>query len=240
MRDGLDLSRRTLRRARHRPLRLCAILAGVAAALAAAAVLWGLDLPRRLDDCLAVRYETQAAALRQEIFVLRAQLAAHTDDAQENAALRDLIGSSAAKDAVWQPFKVAARWPGGFLPGRELTPGAAVLDRKGRFAGTVAQNGAVDLAGIGAGAVPCTVGPALGVLTRRGDALVLTGLPRDCAAAAGDTVVTARGEHWVGTAAAPPALDDAGLTAELILQDTAGGTDYLYFAEGDKTGQDGV
>ena len=68
----------------------------------------------------------------------------------------------------------------------------------------------------------------------------LTGLPRDCAAAAGDTVVTARGEHWVGTAAAPPALDDAGLTAELILQDTAGGTDYLYFAEGDKTGQDGV
>ncbi len=36
MRDGLDLSRRTLRRARHRPLRLCAILAGVAAALAAA------------------------------------------------------------------------------------------------------------------------------------------------------------------------------------------------------------
>ena len=170
MRDGLDLSRRTLRRARRWPLRLCAILAGGAAALAAAAVLWGLDLPRRLDDCLAVRYETQAAALRQEIFVLRAQLAAHADDAQENDAL----------------------------------------------------------------------GPAPGALTRRGDARVLTGLPRDCAAAAGDTVVTARGEHWVGTAAAPPALDDAGLTAELILQDTAGGTDYLYFAEGDKTGQDGV
>ena len=79
MRDGLDLSRRTLRRARHRPLRLCAILAGAAAALAAAAVLWGLDLPRRLDDCLAVRYETQAAALLQEIFVLLAQLAAYTD-----------------------------------------------------------------------------------------------------------------------------------------------------------------
>ncbi|MDD6320296.1 MAG: hypothetical protein PUA63_05485 [Oscillospiraceae bacterium] len=240
MRKGLDFACRKPQRRSRWMLRLAGCLAAAAAGLAAVSAVRGLALPRRISDALAVHYLEQASALREENFALRVRLAAHADDAEENAALRELIGSGAAQDEVWDPVQTALRWPGGFLPAQRLAPGAAVLDRGGRFCGMTAKNGTVELAGTGAGAVPCRINGALGLLESRGGTLCLTELPRGCAVSVGDIAVTAQGEYWVGTAAELPVTEPSGLTACLPLTDTARTDDYLYFVQAGKIISDDV
>ena len=59
---------------------------------------------------------------------------------------------------------------------------------------------------------------------------VLTGLPADCALTAGD-IVTSAGGDWLGTLAAAPAPDADGLTAQVLLTDTADLWGTVYFVK---------
>ena len=88
-RDGLDLARPAPRR-RHKTLRqLCALLLGLAGLALLSMAVWGVALPRRLDDALAQHYAAQMSVMQRELFALRRRLAEHEPDAEENAALRN-------------------------------------------------------------------------------------------------------------------------------------------------------
>lgn len=236
MRDTLDLGRGRRRRRR---------LAWLAVPLLAAALVLGrgylgpaaagaqrllADLDTAVGEHVAPGYTARLQALRQRNARLHALLAQAAPLAAENEALRAWLDSGTAPDeGAWRPARLAARQAdGGFalactpLP----DPGAAVLDEAGRLAGVVRQTqdeiAWADPAGRGAGAVPVLAGSECGVLSRRGDTLTITGLPRHCALQAGDVVTTAGGQ-WVGMLADDPAPDAAGLTESAPLTDTAQG-----------------
>lgn len=234
MRDTLDLGRG--RRRRRRLVWLAVPVLAAALVLgrghlgpAAAQAQW---LLARLDAAVAEHvapgYTHRLQELRQRNAELHAMLAQAAPLAAENEALRAWLDSDAApEEGAWRPARLAARQTDGSfalactpLP----EPGAAVLDETGRLAGVVRElaDGLAwaDPVGQGAGAVPVLAGSDCGVLSRQGDTLAITGLPRHCALKAGDVVTTAGGQ-WVGVLAQDPAPDAAGLTESAPLTDTA-------------------
>ncbi len=195
--------------------------------LAAALVALWLGLPwlvRGADALLAGHYAARLAALEADNAALHAQLAQTAGMAQENKAMRTLLGSERTEGS-WQPAQTVARWPGGLLLAGEGEPGAAVLDRYGRYAGevTAASRG---LLTVQRGTPAGLVGEALGLLK----GARLTGLPIHSGLAAGDVVMTPGG-HWLGRLAEAPAADSDGLTAHAVLEDTADMGDLLYFVQ---------
>lgn len=174
------------------------------------------------DRLLAAHYSAGLAALADENAALHGELAAAAGMAEENEALRSLLGSQRAAGS-WQPARVVARWPGGFALAGEAEPGAAVLDRYGRYAGEVTA-AALGLLTVQRGTPAGLAGEAVGLVRNN----VLTGLPLHSGLAAGDVVTTPAG-LWLGRLAAEPAADADGLTTHAVLEDTADMTDFLYF-----------
>lgn len=216
MRDSLVLARRPPRRGWRRWRRW-----------AVPALLVWLCLPALAfgaDRLLAAHYAGRLDGLTAENAALRRDLAACAHLAEENEALRSLLGSARAAGS-WQPAWAAARWPGGFALAGEAEPGAAVLDRYGRYAGEVTGT-ALGLLAVERGTPAGLVGGTVGLL-RDG---VLTGLPLHSGLAAGDVVTTPAG-HWLGRLREAPASDADGLTAHAALEDTADMADLLYFVQ---------
>lgn len=202
------------------------------------AVLW-LCLPRlaaalpaaaaRADRVIGARYTARLDALQQENFALHQRLAASADAVAENEALRSLLGSGRAVGCV-TPARVLARTPGGLtLACPDASPGAAVLDAGGRYAGTVtSSDGNCCTAAFTAAAGLC--GSCVGLTTP--GKWVLTGLPADCTLTAGE-IVTTPGGDWLGMLAAAPVPDADGLTASAPLTDTADLHAAVYFVRTD-------
>ena len=207
MRDTLDLSRR-----RPRRWPWAAAMALLTAGFAAALLLGAREL-----------YGAKAAALEQENAALRDRLARGAHTALENEALRTLTGCETIPTAL-QPAYLAARWPGGFaVASRQAQPGDAVLDRRGRFAGTVTDvSRGVAVVHRGTPAGLC--GTVLGLL----DGNVLTALPLHNGLEPGTLVTTPDG-HWLGTLAEAPAAAPDDLTEQARLTDTADLWDWIYF-----------
>lgn len=214
----LDLSCRRRRRWRWAvPLVLAALLL---AALRPAAL-------AHVDRIVGGHYMTRLDALQQENFTLHRQLAQSADALAENAALRQLVGCGRGIAGVI-PARVVARGVGGFtLACPDAAPGNAVLDAGGRYAGVVTRmDGDTCTVEFSTAAGLC--GSYAGLVTP--GQWVLTGLPADCALAAGDIVTTAGGD-WLGTLDAAPAPDADGLTAQVPLTDTADLWGTVYFVK---------
>ena len=207
MRDTLDLSRR-----RPRRWPWAAAMALLTAGFVTALLLGAREL-----------YGARAAALEQENAALRDRLARGAHTALENEALRTLVGCKTVSAAL-QPAYLAARWPGGFaVASTQAQPGNAVLDRRGRFAGTVTDvSRGVALVRRGTPAGLC--GTVLGLL----DGNVLTELPLHNGLEQGALVTTPDG-HWLGTLAEPPTAAPDDLTEQARLTDTADLWDWIYF-----------
>lgn len=170
---------------------------------------------------------TRLDALQQENFTLHQQLAQSADALAENAALRKLVGCGRGITGV-TPARVVARGVGGFtLACPDAAPGNAVLDAGGRYAGVVTRTDG-DTCTVEFSAAAGLCGSYAGLVTP--GQWVLTGLPADCALAAGDIVTTAGGD-WLGTLAAAPTPDADGLTAQVPLTDTADLWGTVYFVK---------
>ena len=219
----LDLSCRRKRRGRWAvPL----VLATLLLALPRLAALWPAALACA-DRAVGARYVARLDALQQENFTLHQQLARSADALAENEALRQLVGSGRAVTGV-TPARVVARGVGSFTlacPG--AAPGNAVLDAAGRYAGVVARTDG-DTCTVELATVAGLCGAYAGLVTP--GPWALTGLPADCALAAGETVTTAGGD-WLGTLAAAPTPDADGLTAQVPLTDTADLYAAFYFVK---------
>ena len=149
--------------------------------------------------------------------------------ASASCTLRSLLGSGRAVGCV-TPARVLARTPGGLtLACPDASPGAAVLDAGGRYAGTVtSSDGNCCTAAFTAAAGLC--GSCVGLATP--GKWVLTGLPADCTLTAGE-IVTTPGGDWLGMLAAAPVPDADGLTASAPLTDTADLHAAVYFVRTD-------
>ena len=157
----------------------------------------------RVDRVVGRHYMTRLDALQQENFTLHQQLAQSADALAENAALRQLVGCGRAAS------------------------GNAVLDAGGRYAGVVTRTDG-DTCTVEFSAAAGLCGSYAGLVTP--GQWVLTGLPADCALTAGD-IVTSAGGDWLGTLAAAPAPDADGLTAQVLLTDTADLWGTVYFVK---------
>lgn len=243
MAKGLDFSvgaRRVHRWARWQR-RLAALL--LLAVLAAFVRRYGpglagraLSVPHWLAAQAAPLFTARLDALQAENFALHTQLAAALPLQAENQALRTLLHSERAAPGGWLAGRVIARGPDTLTlycaDGAPL-PGAAVVDARGRYAGCVQQTQDAAVTVALPGAPGCLAGDWVGVLTARGGAWSLTGLPAAAAdALAPGTAVTTLGGQWVGVLAAAPTLDPAGLTATAALADTAGLWGSVYFVAG--------
>lgn len=189
---------------------------------------------------LAPRWAAERQALEQENAALRSALAAAADHAQENDALRALVGSPARRPAQLCPARALAQSGAGLLlygNGTAPAAGAAVLDRRGRFAGRAAAvRGPLAWVPVPDGEA-CFAGEDPAVLRCTAAGWRVTGLPLPAAARKGDLVTTPEG-CWLGRLAADPAPEEStgGLTAAAPLCDTAAAdTRYFVAAEGEKS-----
>lgn len=234
----LDLTHGARGARRRRARRLARL--GAAALLAVlvwrqgpAAAACALEVPRRLAAWLAPAFTARLEALEQENQALHNQLAALLPLEQENAALRALVNSGRAAPGVWMPARVTARAPGQltlYCADARPAAGAAVVDRRGRYAGCVARAEGDTVVVTLPGEPACLAGQAVGVLQAGTDGWSLAGLP--AAAAQGldaGTPVTTLDGAWVGTLAAAPETEPGGLTARAPLAGTADRWDALYF-----------
>lgn len=221
--NGFDLAARPRRRWvrwLRRLLALAVLCAAVPLARAAAPA-----LTEGLTAYLAPGWAAERQALEEECFALRTELAAAADLKTENAALRALLGSPAPRPAALYPARALAQSGAGiwlWCAEGDPAPGAAVLDRRGRFAGR-AERVQGPLAWVPPPeGEPCFAGgdPALVHCTAEGWSV--TGLPVPAAARKGDLVTTPEG-YWLGRLAADPAPEQStgGLTAAAPLTGTA-------------------
>lgn len=228
------LSERRKRRRRRLTTALAALCVGAAfcgGQLAACL----LGLPGRLDlavgEALLPGYREDLAALQEENRALRAQTAALLPLARQNAALRKLLGSELWEQSFsYQPCTVTAVAAGGFTVDAVLEPGTPLVDASGRLLGCVARqdlrSAQATLLGAAGCRAACMVGGAVGTVELQNGVLWLTGLPRGCAAQAGDPVVTLASEScpaglWVGRLQSSPVLSEDCLTACAPLEDAA-------------------
>lgn len=232
-----ELCRQTLyirrRRRQKRLLRAAGwlVLAAVICLCAPMAAAGALLLPEWLARQLTPAYEQRLDELRVENFALRTQLAAAASLKEENTALRELIGCPVPEPGPWLVGWVAGRTPGGmllFCDGGTPAPGAAVLDRQGRYAGAV--EAVRD--GLAAVRIPGSPGARAagqtGVLKAAAAGWMLADLPLPTGLKAGTLATTLDG-HWLGRLASAPQADADGLTADAPLTDTADLCDAVYF-----------
>ena len=225
MGHGLQLARRRRRRWVW-PL-LLAALAGFLC------LIGGRTALAALGDALVPRYTARLAYLQQQNASLRAQLALCADARAENAAFRSLLDCGRTLPSA-APARVLLRLPGGAVVAGRYAVGRAVLDRQGRFAGRITGADADRSTVAWAGTEAC---PAAGLadgcagLLQANGGWHLTGLPLDGTAEAGTAAATPDG-FWLGSFAAAPVPDSAGLTQSVPLQDTADLWDCLYFVAG--------
>lgn len=219
----LDFSRSRPRRwRRFLPLALAALLLALPrlAALVPAAVALA-------DRAIGAHYTARLDTLQQENFALHRRLAESADALAENRALRQLVNSGRTVSGA-VPARVTTRRADGFTlacPG--AATGQSVLDAGGRYAGSVtAVEG--DCCTVTFAATAGLCGAYAGLVTP--GQWVLTGLPADCALAAGD-IVTTPGGDWLGTLTGTPATGADGLTARTTLTDTANLWDTVYFVK---------
>ena len=223
MYNGFDLAARPRRRWVKwlRRLLVLAVLCAAVPVLRAAAP----ALRDGLAACLAPGWAAEQQALETENLALRIELAAAADLKTENAALRALLHSPAPRPAALYTARALAQSGAGVLlwcAEGNPAPGAAVLDRRGRFAGRAADvQGALVWVPAPAGEV-CFVGEDPALLQCTADGWFVTGLPVPSAAQKGDLVTAPEG-YWLGRLAADPApeQDTGGLTASALLLDTA-------------------
>lgn len=185
-----------------------------------------------LAACLAPGWAAEQQALEAENLALRSELADAADLRTENAALRTLLHSPAPRPAALYTARTLAQSGAGVLlwcaEGGPV-PGAAVLDRRGRFAGRAATvEGSLIWAPAPEGEA-CFVGEDPALLHCTADGWFVTGLPVPSAAKKGALVTTPEG-YWLGRLADDPTPepDTGGLTAAAPLQDTAA-ADSRYF-----------
>jgi len=211
---------------RRRPLRRFVFFLVLAASVACV-LPFGWAQAAQLRDLFVSRY---AAALEEENAALHRELAACASAARENAALRAFLGGS-HPDGDWQPAHLVARWPGRLLLSGKAPVGAAVLDRRGRFAGSVISLNrdtvTVALAADDDCPVAGLAGGLAGILQRSGTVWELTGLSNT--AIETGTIVTTPDGYWLGRLAHTPAPAPDGLTAAARLTDTADLSDSIYF-----------
>lgn len=244
MGEGLNLALGGRRRRRRRRLAVLAALVllagGVLVMRERLGPVWAVlsALPGQVDGLLAEHfvpgYTERLRALRGRNAVLHAALAAAAPLEAENEALRSFVEAPARPEQeAWQPVSVIARSPGGgFTLAGEYDPGTPVLDEQGRLAGIICESGdsgsRADPAGQDRGAAAVLAGDCCGVIQRKGDALLITGLPRHSALEAGTVVCTGDG-LWVGMLAESPGPDATGLTEEAVLTDTGSSAGSVLF-----------
>lgn len=244
MGEGLNLALGGRRRRRRRRLAVLAALVllagGVLVMRERLGPVWAVlsALPGQVDGFLAEHfvpgYTERLRALRGRNAVLHAALAAAAPLEAENQALRSFVEAPARPEqGAWQPVPVIARSPGGgFTLAGEYDPGTPVLDEQGRLAGIICESGdggsRADPAGQDRGAAAVLAGDCCGVIQRKGDALLITGLPRHSDLEAGTVVCTGDG-LWVGMLAESPGPDATGLTEEAVLTDTGSSAGAVLF-----------
>lgn len=212
--------------------------------LAAALLWWGIPraaviLPtalHRADTALAEHfapgYSARLDALLTENLSLHRRLAQYADAAAENDALRQLVGCSRVTAPV-TPARLLARGPCSLtLACPDAAVGDAVLDASGRYLGcvTAVEQTQCTAALVGNSSAP-TAGLCseyAGILQVTGGHWLLTGIPADCAVSPG-AVVTTPGGDWLGTVNGSPIPDADGLTAALLLSDTAAAEGCVFF-----------
>lgn len=244
MGEGLNLALGGRRRRRRRRLAVLAALVllagGVLVMRERLGPVWAVlsALPGQVDGLLAEHfvpgYTERLRALRGRNAVLHAALAASAPLQAENQALRSFVEAPARPEqGAWKPVSVIALSPdGGFTLAGEYAPGTPVLDEQGRLAGIICESGdggsRADPAGQDRGAAAVLAGDCCGVIQRKGDALLITGLPRHSDLEAGTVVCTGDG-LWVGMLAESPRPDATGLTEEAVLADTGSSAGAVLF-----------
>lgn len=221
--NGFDLAARPPRRWvkwLRRLLALAVLCAAVPVLRAAAPA-----LRDGLAACLAPGWAAERQVLESENAALREELAAAADLQTENAALRALLHSPVPRPAALCPARALAHSGAGVLlwcDDESIQPGAAVLDRCGRFAGRAAAVRGLAVWVPSPEGEACFVGEDPALLHGTAAGWCVTGLPVPAAARKGALVTTPEG-HWLGRLAADPTPEQnaGGLTASAPLTDTA-------------------